>query len=43
MDEFSNPYRPGAGTSPPALLGRDVADIAGALAYRNGTAARRGS
>ena len=23
MDEFSNPYRPGAGTSPPALLGRD--------------------
>lgn len=23
MDEFSNPYRPGAGTNPPALLGRD--------------------
>jgi hypothetical protein len=23
MDEFTNPYRPGAGTSPPALLGRD--------------------
>jgi hypothetical protein len=23
MDELSNPYRPGAGTSPPALLGRD--------------------
>lgn len=23
MDEFSNPYRPGAGTTPPALLGRD--------------------
>lgn len=23
MDEYSNPYRPGAGTSPPALLGRD--------------------
>lgn len=24
MDEYTNPYRPGAGTSPPALLGRDV-------------------
>lgn len=24
MDELENPYRPGAGTSPPALLGRDV-------------------
>jgi hypothetical protein len=23
MDELDNPYRPGAGTSPPALLGRD--------------------
>jgi hypothetical protein len=23
MDEFQNPYRPGAGTSPPALIGRD--------------------
>jgi hypothetical protein len=23
MDELENPYRPGAGTSPPALLGRD--------------------
>ncbi len=23
MDELANPYRPGAGTSPPALLGRD--------------------
>lgn len=23
MDEYRNPYRPGAGTSPPALLGRD--------------------
>jgi hypothetical protein len=23
MDEFANPYRPGAGTSPPALRGRD--------------------
>jgi hypothetical protein len=23
MDELTNPYRPGAGTSPPALLGRD--------------------
>ena len=23
MDEFTNPFRPGAGTSPPALLGRD--------------------
>ena len=23
MDEFANPYRPGAGTTPPALLGRD--------------------
>src|SRR5712692_4499003 len=23
MDEFANPFRPGAGTSPPALLGRD--------------------
>lgn len=24
MDEYSNPYRPGAGTRPPALLGRDL-------------------
>lgn len=24
MDPFDNPYRPGAGTPPPALLGRDV-------------------
>ncbi|MGN6695893.1 MAG: AAA family ATPase [Aquihabitans sp.] len=24
MDELENPYRPGAGTSPPALLGRDA-------------------
>jgi AAA ATPase domain len=23
MDEFENPFRPGAGTAPPALLGRD--------------------
>lgn len=23
MDEFANPYRPGAGTTPPALIGRD--------------------
>jgi hypothetical protein len=23
MDELSNPYRPGAGTTPPALIGRD--------------------
>ena len=23
MDELENPYRPGAGTQPPALLGRD--------------------
>ncbi len=23
MDEYANPYRPGAGTTPPALLGRD--------------------
>ena len=23
MDELANPYRPGAGTTPPALLGRD--------------------
>jgi hypothetical protein len=23
MDELTNPFRPGAGTSPPALLGRD--------------------
>jgi hypothetical protein len=24
MDEFENPFRPGAGTAPPALLGRDA-------------------
>jgi len=24
LDEFQNPYRPGAGTEPPALLGRDA-------------------
>ena len=23
MDRLENPYRPGAGTAPPALLGRD--------------------
>ena len=23
MDELANPYRPGAGTTPPALIGRD--------------------
>src|SRR5262245_2806151 len=23
MDPFTNPYRPGAGTAPPALIGRD--------------------
>lgn len=35
MDEYANPYRPGAGTSPPALLGRDV------LITHFGIAARR--
>lgn len=35
MDEFANPYRPGAGTSPPALLGRD------ALIDHFGTTVRR--
>ena len=35
MDELANPYRPGAGTSPPALLGRD------ALIARFDTVARR--
>jgi len=35
MDELRNPYRPGAGTPPPALLGRD------ALIDRFGTAMRR--
>ena len=24
MDEFENPFRPGAGTAPPALVGRDA-------------------
>lgn len=35
MDELTNPYRPGAGTRPPALLGRDE------LIERFGVAVRR--
>jgi hypothetical protein len=35
MDEYSNPYRPGAGARPPALIGRD------ALIERFGVTARR--
>lgn len=35
MDELSNPYRPGAGAQPPALIGRDE------LIRRFGTTLRR--
>lgn len=35
MDELSNPYRPGAGAQPPALIGRDE------LIHRFGTTLRR--
>lgn len=42
MDEFANPYRPGAGTSPPALLGRDALITHFDTAVRRAVAGRPG-
>ncbi|MGH9123770.1 MAG: AAA family ATPase [Acidimicrobiales bacterium] len=42
MDEFSNPYRPGAGTNPPALLGRDTLIGQFTVAVRRARAGRPG-
>ena len=42
MDEYANPYRPGAGTSPPALLGRDVLIAHFDTAVRRALAGRPG-
>lgn len=42
MDEFQNPYRPGAGTTPPALLGRDELIGGFGLTLRRALAARPG-
>jgi len=42
MDEYTNPYRPGAGTSPPALIGRDVLITHFSTAVRRALARRPG-
>lgn len=42
MDEFTNPFRPGAGTSPPALLGRDKLIDHFAMTVRRAMAGRPG-
>ena len=42
MEELSNPYRPGAGTSPPALLGRDALVDHFGVAVRRSLAGRPG-
>lgn len=42
MDEFTNPYRPGAGTNPPALLGRDELIDHFGVAVRRALAGRPG-
>jgi hypothetical protein len=42
MDPFDNPFRPGAGTAPPALVGRDPLLAAFALTIRRATAGRPG-
>jgi hypothetical protein len=42
MDEYANPYRPGAGTSPPALLGRDLLIAHFDTAVRRALAGRPG-
>ena len=42
MDEFLNPYRPGAGTPPPALIGRDELINRFAIIVRRAVAGRPG-
>lgn len=42
MDDLTNPYRPGAGTSPPALLGRDALIDHFGVTVRRATAGRPG-
>src|ERR1019366_2780411 len=42
MDELTNPYRPGAGTPPPALTGRDELINRFGIAFRRAVAGRPG-
>ncbi len=42
MDELQNPYRPGAGTPPPALLGRDALLKTFEVAFRRAVLGRPG-
>lgn len=42
MDPFDNPYRPGAGTTPPALLGRDELIAQFTMAARRSRSGRPG-
>ena len=42
MDELANPYRPGAGTPPPALTGRDDLINRFGIAFRRAVAGRPG-
>lgn len=42
MDELANPYRPGAGTPPPALLGRDLLIDRFGVSLRRAVAGRPG-
>src|ERR1035438_7134429 len=42
MDELANPYRPGAGTPPPALTGRDELINRFGVAFRRAVAGRPG-
>jgi len=42
MDSFENPFRPGAGTPPPALIGRDELIENYSIALRRTLAGRPG-
>ena len=42
MDQLDNPYRPGAGTAPPALVGRDQLIDDFGVAVRRAVAGRPG-
>lgn len=42
MDQFENPFRPGAGTAPPALIGRDQLIAEFKIALRRAQAGRPG-
>ncbi len=42
MDELTNPYRPGAGTPPPALTGRDDLINRFGISFRRAVAGRPG-